>query len=141
MSDICVPCYFISFFIFFRFWFHIIMIHRNFEILSRTITLCNYVFLSLFMYMYICCYRYFDVFIPPLPNGGGGYTGLPLSVCSFVLPSVQDIFRRIFLSNCSWQESDILLQALYRYTILWVVFLDLSDSYFLFADLVGFYTH
>jgi hypothetical protein len=36
------------------------------------------------------------VFIPPLPKGGGGYTVLPLSVC----PSVQDIFRRIFLSNC-----------------------------------------
>jgi hypothetical protein len=34
------------------------------------------------------------VFIPPLP--GGGYTVLPLSVW----PSVQDIFRRIFLSNC-----------------------------------------
>jgi hypothetical protein len=32
-------------------------------------------------------------------------------------------------------------QASYRYTILWVAFLDLSDSYFLFADLVGFYTH
>ena len=47
-----------------------------------------------------------------------------------VLPSVQDIFRRIFLSN-SW----------YRYTILWVAFLDPSDSFFLFADLVGFYTH
>jgi hypothetical protein len=29
----------------------------------------------------------------------------------------------------------------YRYTILWVAFLDPSDSYFLFADLVGFYTH
>jgi ribosomal protein L37AE/L43A len=28
-----------------------------------------------------------------------------------------------------------------RYTILWVAFLDPSDSYFLFADLVGFYTH
>jgi hypothetical protein len=26
-------------------------------------------------------------------------------------------------------------------TILWVAFLDPSDSYFLFADLVGFYTH
>ena len=32
-------------------------------------------------------------------------------------------------------------QASYRYTILWVAFLDPSDSYFLFADLVGFYTH
>jgi hypothetical protein len=58
-----------------------------------------------------------------------------------VLPSVQDIFRRIFLSNCWWQKSDIWSQASYRYTILWVAFLDPSDSYFLFADLVGFYTH
>jgi hypothetical protein len=32
-------------------------------------------------------------------------------------------------------------QASYRYTILWVAFLDPSDSYFLFADFVDFYTH
>jgi hypothetical protein len=32
-------------------------------------------------------------------------------------------------------------QASYMYTILWVAFLDPSDSYFLFANLVGFYTH
>jgi hypothetical protein len=38
--------------------------------------------------------------IPPLPEGGGGYTVLPLPVCPSVLQSVQDIFRRIFLSNC-----------------------------------------
>jgi len=42
------------------------------------------------------------VIIPPLPEGGGGYSVLPLSV----LPSVQDIFRRIFLSNC-WQMAEI----------------------------------
>ena len=60
-------------------------------------------------------------------------------LCPSVLPSVQDIFHRIFLSN--WQKSDIWSQASYRYTILWVAFLDPSDSYFLFADLVGFYTH
>jgi hypothetical protein len=58
-----------------------------------------------------------------------------------VLSSVQDIFRRIFLSNCWWQKSDIWSQASYRYTILWVAFLDPSDSYFLFADFVDFYTH
>ena len=39
-----------------------------------------------------------------------------------VLPSVQDIFRRIFLSNCWWQKSDIWSQASYRYAILWVAF-------------------
>ena len=37
-----------------------------------------------------------NLIIPPLPEGGEGYTVLPLFVC----PSVQDIFRRIFLSNC-----------------------------------------
>jgi hypothetical protein len=78
-----------------------------------------------------------SLIIPPLPEGGGGYIVLPLSV----LPSVQVIFRRIFLSNCWWQKSYIWSQASYRYTILWVAFLDSSDSYFLFADLVGFYTH
>ena len=36
--------------------------------------------------------RWIKLIIPPLPEGGGGYTVLPLSV--------QDIFRRIFLSNC-----------------------------------------
>jgi hypothetical protein len=79
----------------------------------------------------------FHLIIPPLPEGGERYTVLPLSA----LPSVQDIFRRIFLSNCWWQKSDIGSQASYRYTILWVAFLDPSDSYFLFTDLVGCYTH
>ena len=51
------------------------------------------------------------------------------------------IFRRIFLSNYWWQESDIWSQASYRYAILWETFLDPSDSYCLFAGLVGFYTH
>jgi hypothetical protein len=74
--------------------------------------------------------------IPPLPEGGGG-----VYCFTSVLPSVQDIFRSIFLSNCWWQKSDIWSQASYRYTILWVAFSDPSDSYFLFADLVGFYTH
>ena len=51
------------------------------------------------------------------------------------------IFRRIFLSKYWWQKSDISSQASYRYPILWEAFLDPSDSYFLFVDLVGFYTH
>ena len=79
----------------------------------------------------------FFIIIPPLPEGGGWYTVLPLSVC----PSVQDIFRCIFLSNCWWQKFYIWSQASYRYTILWVAFLDPSYSYFLFADLAGFYAH
>ena len=52
-----------------------------------------------------------------------------------------NIFRHIFLSNYWWQESDIWSQASYRYAILWEAFLDPSDFYFLFADLVDFYTH
>jgi hypothetical protein len=47
----------------------------------------------------------------------------------------------IFLSNNWWQRSVIWSQASYRYPILWETFLDPSDSYFLFADFVDFYTH
>jgi len=65
----------------------------------------------------------------------GGYTVLPLSV----LPSVQDIFRRIFLSNYWWQKSDISSQASYRYPIKWEAFFDPSDSYFLFAEQRGYH--
>ena len=75
------------------------------------------------------------------PASQRGYTVLPLSVCPPFRPSIEDIFRGIFLSNCWWQKSDIWSQASYRYTILWVAFLDPSYSYFLFADFVGFYTH
>ena len=80
----------------------------------------------------------------PAPRRGRGvycFTSVRLSFCPSVLPSIQDSFRRFFLSNCWWQKSDIWSQASYRYTILWVAFLDPSDSYFLFTDLVGFYTH
>jgi hypothetical protein len=88
---------------------------------------------------YIVASRWYNLLliliIPLLPGGGGqgGYTVLPLSV--------PDIFRCIFLSNYRWQKSDIWSQASYRYAILWIAFLDPSDSCFLFADLVGFYTH
>ena len=51
------------------------------------------------------------------------------------------IFRHIFLSNYWWQKSDIWSQASYKYPISWEAFLDPSDSYFLFADFVDFYTH
>jgi hypothetical protein len=51
------------------------------------------------------------------------------------------IFRRIFLTNYWWHESNIWSQASYWYAILWEAFLDPSDSYFLFAALVSLYTH
>jgi hypothetical protein len=63
-----------------------------------------------------------NVFIPPLPEEGGG-------ILFYLCPSVQDIFCRIFLSNCWWQKSDIWSQ----------VFLDPSDSYFLFAEERGYH--
>jgi hypothetical protein len=95
--------------------------------------------------LYDILYEYCSItFYTPAPRRGRGvycFTSVRLSVRPSVLPSVQDIFRRTFLSNCWWQKSDIWSQASYRYTILWVAFLDPSDSYFLFADLVGFYTH
>jgi hypothetical protein len=105
-------------------------------------------FVCLFVFVVVVGYLFFLI-IPPSPKynsippegGGGILLYLYPSVRPSFLPSVQDIFRRIFLSNCWWQKSDIWSQASYRYTILWVVFLDPSDSYFLFADFVDFYTH
>ena len=101
-----------------------------FKVFKVTIIVCLHIY---HIAVNFCGY----LIIHSLPEGGGGYAVLPLSVYS----SVQDIFRRIFLSNCWWQKSDIWSQASYRYIILWVAFLDPSDSYFLLADLVGFYTH
>jgi hypothetical protein len=89
----------------------------------------------------VALYIQVKIIILPLPEGGERYTVLPLPVCPSVLPSLQDIFRHIFLSNCWWQKSDIWSQASYRYPISWEVFLDPSDSYFLFSDFVDFYTH
>ena len=79
-----------------------------------------------------------DLLYPRSPKVLGG---ILFYLCPSVRPSVQDIFSHIFLSNCWWQKSDIWSQASYRYTILWIAFLNPSDSCFLFADLVGFYTH
>jgi hypothetical protein len=113
-------------------------------------------------------------FIPLLPEGGGGYTVLPLSVQDIFLSNCwwqksdiwsqasyrsdsyllfadlvgfythwtyMHIFHHIFLSNYWWQKSDIWSQASYRYPVSWEAFLNPSDSYFLFADFVDFYTH
>jgi hypothetical protein len=79
-------------------------------------------------------------YTPAPPEGVHCFTSFRPSVCLSFRPS-KDIFRCIFLSNYWWQESDIWSQVSYRYAILWEAFLDPSDSYFLFADLVGFYTH
>ena len=59
---------------------------------------------------------------PRSPKREGG-------ILFYLCPSVQDIFCRIFLSNCWWQKSDIWSQ----------VFLDPSDSYFLFAEERGYH--
>ena len=77
-----------------------------------------------------------DLIIPPVPEGGRG-----VYCFTSVRPSFQNIFRHIFLSNYWWQKSDIWSQASHRYAISWEAFLEPSDSYFLFADLVGFYPH
>ena len=71
----------------------------------------------------------------PAPGRGRG-----VYCFTSVRPSVQDIFRRIFLSNCWWQKSDIWSQASYRYPISWEAFLDPSGSYFLFGDCWFLYT-
>ena len=78
------------------------------------------------------------------PRRGRGvycFTSVRLTFRPSVRSSIQDIFCRIFLSNCWWQKSDIWSQASYRYPISWEAFFDPSDSYFLFADFVDFYTH
>jgi hypothetical protein len=70
---------------------------------------------------------------PRSPNGEG-------DILFYLCPSVQDIFRRIFLSNCWWQKSDIWSQVSYRYTILWVAFLDPSDSEHICTFFVTFFS-
>ena len=77
-----------------------------------------------------------DLIIPPLPEGGGGYTVLHLSV----RPS--KIFFVTFFSATIDGRNLIFGHKLhigmpYRGE----AFLEPSDSYFLFADLVGFYPH
>ena len=87
--------------------------------------------------VYFICVE-FSLLYPRSPKREGG---ILFYLCPSILPSVQDIFRRIFLSNCWWQKSDIWLQASYRCPISWEALLDPSDSYFLFANFVDFYTH
>jgi hypothetical protein len=58
---------------------------------------------------------------------------------TFTIHLYMHIFRRIFLSNYWWQESDIWSQASDRYPISWEAFFDPSDSYFLFVKERGYH--
>ena len=63
---------------------------------------------------------------------------LPVCRLSWFLYTL-NIFCHIFLSNYWWQKSDIWSQVSYRYPISFEVFLDPSDSYFLFAEERGYH--
>ena len=47
----------------------------------------------IYLVVIYCSFYNLSVIITPLPEGGGGYTVLPLSVCPSVLPSVLPSFR------------------------------------------------
>jgi hypothetical protein len=64
-------------------------------------------------------------------TGSRNLTGPKTLPTIFNIHLYMHIFRRIFLSNYSWQESDSWSQASYRYAILWEAILDPSDSCFL----------
>jgi hypothetical protein len=66
---------------------------------------------------------------------------LPTLLIFLHIEHIYSFFCRIFLSNYWGQKSDIWSQASYRYPISWEAFLNPSDSYFLFADFLDFYTH
>ena len=74
---------------------------------------------------------------------GGGYTVLSLSFHLSVLPFVPRYFSSHFSQQLLMAEIWYLVTSFIyrRYAILWEAFSDPSDSYFLFTDLVGFYTH
>jgi hypothetical protein len=82
-----------------------------------------------------------DYYTPAPPEGG--YTVLPLSFRLSVLPSVPRYFSSHFSQQLLMAEIWYLVTSFIhcRYPISWEAFLDPSDSYFLFDDLVGFYTH
>ena len=96
--------------------------------------------LPIFYLFFFWSLVYVDLIIHPLLEGGGGYTVLPLSVCLSVRPS-KIFFVAFFSATIDGRNLIFLSQVSYRYPISWEAFLDLLDSYFLFADLVGFYTH
>ena len=68
-------------------------------------------------------------------GGGGGY-------CFFsVRPSVRPKIFFVALFSATIDGRNLIFGHKFFFAILWEAFLDPSDSYFLFADLVGFYTH
>jgi hypothetical protein len=73
------------------------------------------------------------VIIPPLPEGGGGYTVLPLSICSSFHPryffSVTVDGRNLIFGHKHHIGTPYRGKA----------FFDLSDSYFLFAEERGYH--
>jgi hypothetical protein len=80
------------------------------DAIAKSLLFCR-VATIVFSSSYLVILITFFMIIPPLPGGGGG---ILFYFCPSVLPSVQDIFRRIFLSNYRWQKSDNWSQASYR---------------------------
>jgi hypothetical protein len=72
-------------------------------------------------------------------------TGSRNPMGSKTLPTIWGTYMKLVtkyqISAIKRQKSDIWSQASYRYPISWEVFLDPSNSYFLFADFIDFYTH
>ena len=82
---------------------------------------------------------FFLFFISPLPEEGGG-------ILFYLCPSVRpryfsSHFSQLLLMAEIWYLVTSVIYKKCMCTILWVAFLDPSDSYFLFADLVVFYAH
>jgi hypothetical protein len=81
------------------------------------------------------CKVYLDCFYTPAPRRGRG-------VYCFTSVRPSKIFFIAFFSVTVDGRNLIFGHKLHiRYPISWEAFLDPSDSYFLFVDLVGFYTH
>jgi hypothetical protein len=111
--------------------------------------ICRRIFLSNYLWQESdiwsqASYRYailWEAFLDPSDS----YIVLPVCQLSWFLYTLNiyhmHIFCHIFLNNYWWQRSDIWSQASYKYPISWEAFLDPSDSYFLLADFVDFYTH
>jgi hypothetical protein len=129
---VSISSQFILFFyeLLFDIFFTVLRLHRNtsgFQI--RLITLpifCNYTlyknpgfrFLTFFPSVPWYLWKCISLFYPRMPQ-----TAKFIRNISFFTHWTYMLnFRRIFLSNYWWQESDIWSQASYRYAILWKAF-------------------